>query len=39
MNNKVKNIVLSIIFITFLFTFMIVNIMKAELTLTIIGFM
>lgn len=30
MNNKVKNIVLSIIFITFLFTFMIVNIMKKD---------
>ena len=30
MNNKVKNIVLSIIFITFLFTFMIVNIVKKD---------
>ena len=30
MNNKVKNIVLSIIFITFLFTFMIVNILKKD---------
>lgn len=30
MNNKVKNIVLSVIFITFLFTFMIVNIVKKD---------
>lgn len=30
MNNKVKDIVLSIIFITFLFTFMIVNIVKKD---------
>ena len=30
MNNRVKNIVLSIIFITFLFTFMIVNIVKKD---------
>ncbi len=30
MNNKVKEIVLSLIFITFLFTFMIVNILKKD---------
>ena len=30
MNNKIKEIVLSIIFITFLFTFMIVNILKKD---------
>lgn len=30
MNNKIKDIVLTIIFITFLFTFMIVNIMKKD---------
>ena len=30
MNNKIKEIVLSIIFITFLFSFMIVNILKKD---------